>query len=114
VIACGTEFIQHIAVPRGFLTETLAFLEAHKIRPDVRDERYAGTQIEAAFQGQLHPLQQDAVAAWLIAERKVNSLIVVHRQQLLDQWQERLSMFLDLPTKSIGISVAAKWNGQVA
>jgi superfamily II DNA or RNA helicase len=27
---------------------------------------------------------------------------VVHRQQLLDQWQERLGMFLDLPAKSIG------------
>jgi superfamily II DNA or RNA helicase len=27
---------------------------------------------------------------------------VVHRQQLLDQWQERLAMFLDLPAKSIG------------
>ncbi len=43
-----------------------------------------------------------AVAAWLIAKRKVNTLVVVHRQQLLDQWQERLSMFLDLPARSIG------------
>ena len=34
-----------------------------------------------------------AVAAWLIANRKVNTLVVVHRQQLLDQWQERLAMF---------------------
>ncbi len=42
------------------------------------------------------------MAAWLIARRKVNTLVVVHRQQLLDQWQERLGMFLDLPAKSIG------------
>ena len=112
VIACGTEFAQHIAVPRGCLTETLALLEAHKIRPEVRDERYAGTAIEAEFRGQLRPLQEEAVekiaghdegifcaptafgktavAAWLIAKRKVNTLVVVHRQQLLDQWQERL------------------------
>ena len=124
VIACGTEFAQHIAVPRGCLTETLALLEAHKIRPEVRDERYAGTAIEAEFQGQLRPFQEEAVAkiiahdegilcaptafgktavaAWLIAKRKVNTLVVVHRQQLLDQWQERLGMFLDLPAKSIG------------
>jgi hypothetical protein len=124
VIACGTEFAQHIAVPRGCLTETLALLEAHKIRPEVRDERYAGTAIEAEFQGQLRPFQEEAVAkitahdegilcaptafgktavaAWLIARRKVNTLVVVHRQQLLDQWQERLGMFLDLPAKSIG------------
>ena len=124
VIACGQEFAQHIAVPRGCLTETLALLEAYKIRPEVRDERYAGTAIEAEFQGQLRPFQEEAVAkitdyddgilcaptafgktavaAWLIAKRKVNTLVVVHRQQLLDQWQERFGMFLDLPAKSIG------------
>ena len=117
VIACGQDFAQHIAVPRGCLTEALALLEAHKIRPEVRDERYAGTAIEAEFQGQLRPFQEEAVAkiighdegilcaptafgktavaAWLIAKRKVNTLVVVHRQQLLDQWQERLAMFLE-------------------
>jgi hypothetical protein len=124
VIACGQEFAQHIALPRGCLTETLALLAAHKIRPDVPDERCAGTAIEGEFQGQLRPFQEEAVAkitthdegvlcaptafgktavaAWLIAKRKVNTLVVVHRQQLLDQWQERLGMFLDLPAKSIG------------
>jgi superfamily II DNA or RNA helicase len=43
-----------------------------------------------------------AVGGWLIAKRKVNTLVLVHRQQLLDQWRERLSMFLGLPTKGIG------------
>jgi len=43
-----------------------------------------------------------AVAAWLIAKRKVNTLVLVHRWQLLDQWQERLAMFLDVPSASIG------------
>ena len=79
-------------------------------RPEVHDERFAGTAIEAEFQGALRPFQEEAVenitrhdegilcaptafgktavAAWLIAKRKVNTLIVVHRQQLLDQWQE--------------------------
>ncbi len=124
VIACGQEFAQHIAVPRGCLTETSALLVAHKILPEVRDERCAGTAIEVEFQGILRPFQEEAVAkitahdegilcaptafgktavaAWLIAKRKVNTLVVVHRQQLLDQWQERLGMFLDLPAKSIG------------
>ena len=124
VIACGAEFAQHIALPRGCLTEALALLAAHKIRPEIRDERYEGTAIQAEFQGQLRPFQDEAVAkitdhdegilcaptafgktavgAWLIAKRKVNTLVVVHRQQLLDQWQERLAMFLDLPAKSIG------------
>ena len=40
------------------------------------------------------------VAAWLIAQRGVNTLILVHRRQLLEQWVERLSAFLGLPAKS--------------
>ena len=42
------------------------------------------------------------VAAWLIAQRGVNTLVLVHRRQLLEQWVERLSTFLDLPAKAIG------------
>ena len=42
------------------------------------------------------------VAAWLIAERGVNTLVLVHRRQLLEQWVERLSAFLELPAKAIG------------
>ena len=38
----------------------------------------------------------------MIAQRKVNTLVLVHLQQLLDQWQARLAMFLNLPAKSIG------------
>jgi superfamily II DNA or RNA helicase len=124
VIACGQDFAQHVALPRGCLTEVLALLEAHRIRPEVRDERFAGAAIDVAFQGELRPLQLEAVskitqcdegilcaptafgktavAAWLIAKRKVNTLVMVHRQQLLDQWHERLAMFLNLPAKSIG------------
>ena len=124
VIACGEDLANHIALPRGCLPETVALLEAHRIKTEVRDERFAGTPIDVEFHGQLRPLQQEAVskiscceegilcaptafgktavAAWLIAERKVNTLILVHRQQLLDQWRERLAMFLDLPPKSIG------------
>jgi superfamily II DNA or RNA helicase len=124
VIACGQEFDQHVGIPRGCLAETLALLDAHKIRPEICDERYPGAAIEAEFHGQLRPSQEEAVAkitafdegvlcaptafgktavaAWLIAKRGVNTLVVVHRQQLLDQWQERLAMFLDLPAKSIG------------
>jgi len=124
VIACGQDFASHIAVPRGCLAEVLALLQAHNIRPEVRDERSAGTPIAAEFDGQLRPIQEEAVAgigaydegilcaptafgktavaAWLIAKRKVNTLILVHRQQLLDQWQERLAMFLNTPATSIG------------
>jgi len=42
------------------------------------------------------------VAAWLIAKRGVNTLVLVHRRQLVDQWIERLSTFLGLSKKEIG------------
>ena len=124
MIACGQDFPLHVAVPRGCLAEVLDLLAAHKIRPDIRDERYYGLPIDVAFQGELRSIQEEAVnqilehddgilcaptafgktavGAWLVAKRGVNTLIIVHRQQLLDQWMERLAMFLNLPTKSIG------------
>ena len=52
------------------------------------------------FYGQV--LVPEPVAAWLIAQRGVNALVLVHRRQLLDQWVERLSTFPDIPAKSIG------------
>ena len=39
------------------------------------------------------------VAAWLIAQRGVNTLVLVHRRQLLEQWVERLSAFLGSAAK---------------
>ena len=124
IIACGEDFAEHVALPRGCLSEIVTLLEAHGIRPEVRDERSSGTSIEVKFQGELRPLQVEAVskiaqheegvlcaptafgktavAAWLVAKRKVNTLVMVHRQQLLDQWHTRLTMFLNLPAKAIG------------
>ena len=78
-----------------------------------------------AFRGELTPQQLEAaeailahdngvlcaatafgktvVGAWLIAARQVNTLVLVHRRQLMDQWRERLSAFLDLPPAAIGV-----------
>ncbi len=43
------------------------------------------------------------ISAKLIAARKANTLILVHRRQLLDQWVERLRAFLDIPESHMGI-----------
>jgi superfamily II DNA or RNA helicase/very-short-patch-repair endonuclease len=42
------------------------------------------------------------VAAWLIAQRGVNTLVLVHRRQLQQQWVERLSTFLGMPVRAVG------------
>src|SRR5690606_35937163 len=39
----------------------------------------------------------------IIAEKKQPALIVVHRKQLLEQWQERVQAFLGIPKHEIGI-----------
>ena len=40
--------------------------------------------------------------AALIAERKINTLIIVHRTQLMQQWIDQLSIFLNVPKEKIG------------
>jgi superfamily II DNA or RNA helicase len=42
-------------------------------------------------------------AAALIARRKVSTLVLVHRTELLRQWQERLSGFLEIPKGGLGV-----------
>jgi superfamily II DNA or RNA helicase len=124
VIRCAEEFTRHVALPRGCLDEIISFFKSHNVKVELDDQRFAGQPIDVVFHGQLRPDQQTAadamlgfndgilcattafgktvVAAWLIAARKVNALVLVHRRQLLDQWRERLAAFLNLPTKSIG------------
>lgn len=94
------------------------------IKCEVIDERYAGQPIDVAFAGTLRLDQEAAVAAMLhhnagvlcaptafgktvtaaalIAQRGVNTLVLVHRTELLKQWQERLHAFLDVGKGMIG------------
>jgi superfamily II DNA or RNA helicase/very-short-patch-repair endonuclease len=124
IIACAEDLPHHIGLPRGCLTEVQELLVALGTVPIVRDERFAGRPLPVTFQGELRPQQLTAakallaqetgvlaattafgktvIAAWLIAQRGVNTLVLVHRQQLLEQWVERLASFLELPAKSIG------------
>ncbi len=124
IIACAEDRPHHIGLPRGCLDDLLHVLSDLKIKTTTRDERVAGQPLTAAFQGELRPDQKIAaeamlahdtgvlaattafgktvVAAWLIAQRGVSTLVLVHRRQLQQQWIERLSTFLKLPERSIG------------
>ena len=42
------------------------------------------------------------VAAYMIAERKVNTLVLVNRRQLQLQWGARLAEFLGITEREIG------------
>ncbi len=124
VVACAEDHPQHIGLPRGCLEDVRQALTDLGVRTAIRDERHTGNRFDFNFQGELRPDQELAaeamlthdtgvlaattafgktvVAAWLIAQRGVSTLVLVHRRQLLDQWIERLSTFLDMPARSIG------------
>jgi superfamily II DNA or RNA helicase len=124
LISCAMEFQDHVGLPRGCLDEVLAFLKFHGIKFEVVDERFAGKHLDVNFTGQLRPMQQmaaasiapcedgvlcaptafgkTALAAWVVAERKVNTLVLVHRRVLMDQWRQQLALFLNLPVSAIG------------
>lgn len=124
VIRCAEEFPKHLALPRGCLEEITSLFKSHEVAVAIEDQRFAGLPLDVTFHGTLRADQQAAandllahddgilsattafgktvVAAWLIAARRVNTLVLVHRRQLLDQWRERLASFLNLPLKSIG------------
>lgn len=124
IIGCAEDHTRHLALPRGCYEDVRTLLDDLKIEVSTHDERVCGEPIDLSFQGELRPEQKTAVrkllehdtgvlsattafgktvvAAWMIAQRRVNTLVLVHRRQLLDQWVERLSEFLGIPKKDIG------------
>lgn len=116
VIGCAESFPNHIALPRGCLGSAQDLLKSNAIQCDLTDERVNGQPLKVEFAGSLRPDQESAVvammqhdvgvlcaptafgktvtAAAMIARRGVNTLVLVHRTELLKQWQERLQSFL--------------------
>lgn len=124
IISCVQDFPEHIALPRGCEAEAISMLGALGIEVRVEDKREAGTSIRVRFMGNLDVHQEKAVekigrheigvlvaptafgktvvAARMIADRGRTTLVVVHRQQLLEQWLERLATFLDIDPNQLG------------
>ena len=137
VISCCENFPKHLGLPRGCQDELLALLESLNIRVNLADERSTGSRLDVQFHGALRDEQQQAadallkhnmgvlaastafgktvVATYLIAQRQVNTLVIVHRRQLLDQWVQALSQFLEISPKKIGQILGGKHkpNGQL-
>ncbi len=124
VIGCAENYPRHVALPRGCLDAAQDLLRANAIVCDLRDERNCGEPIDVQFVGTLRTDQEAAVVAMLhhdvgvlcaptafgktvtaaamIARRAVNTLVLVHRTELLKQWQERLQAFLGVDGGVVG------------
>lgn len=116
IISLAEENENYIMLPRGCAESLKALLAEHGCELIIGDKRISGRTIDVAFNGELRSDQQDAVttllqydngilaattafgktvaAIGLIAERKINTLILVHTQALLQQWKKALEQFL--------------------
>jgi len=130
VIACAEEFPEHIAIPRGCREELEALLRQHHVHLTVNDQRTGGVPLAASFKAALTPLQTEAAQAllandigvfvgppgigktvlgtYLVAQRQTNTLVLVHRRPLLDQWVVQLAMFLGIEEREIGTLATGK------
>ena len=130
VIACAEELAEYVALPRGCRDDLEALLGSAGSTLAVEDRRQAGEPLDLRFQGELTPVQEQAAKAllshdpgvfvappgvgktvvgiYLVAARARSTLVLVHRQPLLDQWVAQLGMFLGLDPKAIGQIGAGK------
>ena len=124
IITCAEELAQFVSLPRGCTPEVEQLLQEHQITFQLEDECQLGTPLDLRFHGDLTPIQSEAARALLahdtgifvgppgigktvlgthlIASRARNTLILVHRKPLLEQWVAQLVMFLDIDEKKVG------------
>ncbi|MCQ1059562.1 DEAD/DEAH box helicase [Photobacterium sp. ZSDE20] len=107
----------YLALPRGCIDDAFELLEQTGIRINLEDKRRVGTRLRnIKFNGELRNDQKKAIEAiskfdigvlhaptafgktvtaiGLVCRRKINTLILVHNKQLVEQWQERLKAFM--------------------
>ncbi|MDR2302643.1 MAG: DEAD/DEAH box helicase family protein, partial [Deltaproteobacteria bacterium] len=118
IISCSEETEKYLCLPRGLEDEVNEILENNSVDFQLVDETNLGRDIDVTFNGELRFEQHMAaesllgrnngvlsaatafgktvIGAYLIAKRKVNALVLVHRATLMAQWKERLKEFLTI------------------
>lgn len=118
-IYLGKDYLSgYIQIPRGLYGELIKDTEQADIDYYIDDERQQGRNIKVEFKGKLRPEQDVAlnalikydngilhaatafgktvVCSAIIAEKKVNTLIVLESSALMEQWKEALNKFLNI------------------
>lgn len=114
----GKDVDGYIQIPRGLKEQMIEECKKSGIAVDISDQREKGRPIRVSFNGDLRTQQELAaeklltysdgvlsaatafgktvVCSYLIAERKVNTLILLQSKDLLNQWVDELNKFLDI------------------
>ena len=114
----GKDMEGYICIPRGLYDNLIASCKEAGIEYEVTDHREKGRPIRVSFNGDLKTQQDLAaqrllafdngvlsaatafgktvVCSYLIAQRKVNTLILLYSKDLLEQWVEELNKFLTI------------------
>ena len=130
IIFSGELQADRLVLPRGVLDDVVRVLRGAGASVALQDCRPRPRGIRVKFCGELMPEQQKAVRALkphefgvlvappgsgktvvacaLIARRKSPTLVLVHRQQLVEQWRSRLQEFLNLTKEDVGIVTGTK------
>lgn len=118
-IYLGKDYLSgYIQIPRGLQEELLKNAKQADIEYEIEDERQQGISIDVNFQGKLRIEQDKAlkeltkhdngilyaatafgktvVSSALIAQKRVNALIILESSALMEQWKEALDKFLDI------------------
>ncbi len=115
-IYLGSDEGRYIALPRGLTEPLISELKNAGVSYSLTDKRAEGRPVKVTFKGTLRKSQNEALQAMLahddgilhaatafgktvvcckmIVERKVNTLILVDKTDLMNQWTERLQEFL--------------------
>lgn len=124
VICCAEIIDGYLSLPRGCLDDVKALLSEYGVRLNVNDKRFAGRKANFIFSGTLTDEQKKALKEILksdlgvfvappgigktvlalatVAKRKTNTLILVHRKPLMDQWRLQISSLFNINKKEIG------------
>ncbi len=130
IINCAEVLPEHLALPRGCLDDLQELMSSLGVTLSIRDERTDVVPLDVSFVGTLSREQARAVDALateqtgvlvappgtgktvmaiaLLARRARNTLVLVHRRPLVEQWVARIAAFTGLAPRDIGQVTSGK------
>ncbi len=131
-ISCLRQKGRYYLLPRGFLDQFVELCKKYQQSYRISDRRRFLDPIPVEFHGQLKSYQQDAaecvlnhdfatlvgghksgktvIALYTIAQRKQPTLVLIPKQDLLDNWLVKIENFLQIPRSAVGVMAGGSQN----